>query len=409
MNEKENLENKKTENIKWDRISIKQFAKHVGISTSALIVLTQQNDPYYIGSISELRSAEWIAEIVQEYLNERGRENVHDRAIHYYILSRNVKRPFKKNDWRLFKGDSNDFHWVMNSIRNARILGLIPWDCIEDKKNPEPHINSRYWDHEDMDQIQITAKDIAKAVSNDDRFLVFNPQLQQPYHVEIWTEKTTINDILLPLGKKYGANIVTFSGQSTSTGVYELINRINTARKPARILYISDYDKYGHNMPVSCGRKIQWFLDHLPLKPDIKLHKILLTEEQVSKYKLPPAPDSKNKVEIDALEVYYPDETRKIVTKSLDQYIDLKVTTKIKEQNTKIQNAIYKAILEQKDSIGNLLEKLDLREVKDLCQNYELPKLKPRTLDGVDYIYDSDLDYINQVKKFKDYLGRRND
>lgn len=161
-------------------------------------------------------------------------------------------------------------------------------------------------------------------------------------------------------------------------------------------------------MPVSCGRKIQWFLDTFELYIDVKLQKILLTKEQVQKYGLPSAPDSKNKVEIDALEVYYPDETRKIVTESLDQYIDLKATNKIREQNTKIQNAIYEAILEQKDSI-NLLEKLDLREVKDLCQNYELPKSKPKTLDGVEYIYDSDLDYISQVKKFKDYLGKRND
>ena len=409
MNEKEDLENKKIENIEWDRISIQQFAKHFGISTSALIVLAQQNDPYYIGSISELRSAKWIGGIVTQYLNERGRENVHDRAIHYYILSRNLKRPFKKKDWKLFKGDSNDFHWVMNSIRNARILGLIPWECIEDKKNPEPHIHSYYWNHEDIDQIQITIEDIAKAVSNDRRFVIFNPQLQQPYHVEIWTEKTTINDILLPLGRKYGANVATFSGQSTSTRVYELITRIVTAKKPVRILYISDYDKYGHNMPVSCGRKIQWFLDTYEMYVDVKLQKILLTKEQVQKYELPSAPDSINKVEIDALEVYYPDETRKIVMQPLDQYIDLKVTEKIAVQNMKIRDAIYETIMEQKDSIGNLLEKLDLNKAKELCHNFKLPISKPKTPDGVDYIYDSDLNYIKQVQKFKDYLKRRSD
>lgn len=202
MNMRNNLENEKIENEKWNRYSIKQIAKKLGISVADLIVLAQQNDPYYIGSISERRSAEWIGGIVEEFLYRRNRKDAHDRGIHYYVLSKNLERPFKKNDWKLFKGDSNDFHWVMNSIRNARILGSIRWECIEDKKNPEPHINTRYWDHEDIDQIQITVEDIAKAVSNDERFLIFNPQLQQPYHVEIWTEKTTINDILLPLGQK---------------------------------------------------------------------------------------------------------------------------------------------------------------------------------------------------------------
>lgn len=369
----------------------------------------QQNDPYYIGTISEVRSAKWIAGVVIHFLGERGRKKVHDRAIHYYILSKNLKRPFGKNEWRIFRGDSNDFHWVMNSIRNARILGLVPWECIEDKKNPQPDINSYYWSHENIAQIQINVEDIAKAVSSDERFIIFNPQLQQSYHVEIWTEKTTINDILLPLGKKYGVNIVSFSGQSTSTGVFELIKRISRANKPVRILYISDYDKYGHNMPVSCGRKIQWFLDNLPLKLDVKLRKILLTEEQVHKYELPSAPDSINKVEIDALEVYYPNETGKIVVESLNQYIDLEVTGKILEHNEKIKNAIHEAIMEQKDSIGNLLEKLDLGKVKELCHNYELPKSKLETGNGVEYIYDSDLHYIEQVTKFKEYLERRSD
>ena len=409
MKEKNNLENEKIETTNWNYATIKQTAKKLGIPISDLIVLGQQNDPYYIGTVSEVRSAEWIAEIVKQYLTERGRKKVHDRAIHYYTLSRNLKRPINKAEWRLFKGDNNDFHWVMNSIRNARILGFILWECIEDKKNPQPDINSYYWSHEDIDQIQISVEDIAKAVSKDQRFLILNPQLQQLYHVEIWTEKTTINDILLPLGKEYGVNIVSFSGQSTSTGVFELINRITIAKKPVRILYISDYDKYGHNMPVSCGRKIQWFLDNFDLPADVKLCKILLTEEQVKKYQLPSAPDSINKVEIDALEVYYPNETRNIVMEALNQYVDLEVTRKIMEQDERIKNTIYEAIMEQEDSIGNLLEKLDLDKVKEFCHNYELPKSKIETRNGVEYIYDSDLKYTEQVTKFKEYLDRRSD
>src|SRR5256886_16380330 len=32
---------------------------------------------------------------------------------------------------------------------------------------------------------------------------------EQPYHIEVWCEKSTMNDVLLPLGHSYGANLRT--------------------------------------------------------------------------------------------------------------------------------------------------------------------------------------------------------
>lgn len=390
----------------WCYENIKQMARRDSdCSITDLIVLTSQNDPYYIGTPTEIRYAEWIAEIVRQFLEERERRKVHDRTIHYYVLSRNLRRPIGRSGWRVFRGNSNDFSWVMKSIQNARILGYIPWSCIEDKKNPELIKNARYWQHDEIEDISITPGEIAKVISKE--FYPFNPQLQQAYHVEIWAEKTTINDILEPIGEKYRVNIQTFSGQSTSTKVFELIERISTIDKPVRILYISDYDTYGHNMPVACARKIQWFIDEMGLEQDVKLEKILLTREQVEEYELPAAPDSRNKVEIDALEVYHPGETKRIVEAAVSKYKDLELVQEISRRNARVQRTVYNAVMEHEDSIGELIDNLDLSEVEEM---FSTPLPEAEMIDDEnEALFDSDRDYLEQVRKFKEYLQSRED
>lgn len=377
------------------------MAKENKISINNLIVLSQQNDPFYIGTRSQVRSAKWISEIVYDYRRNRKKGKTHDRAIHYYILSKNLKRPFKVDEWKIFKGDTNDFHWVMKSIQNARYLGYISFDWIEDKKNPEPIIFANYRNHTlDVKDIPINAEAIAEMIANN--CYPLNPQLQQAYHVEIWTEKTTINDILEPIGREYGVNLVPFSGQSTTTRIHELINRTKGLNKPVRILYISDYDIYGQNMPVSCARKIQWFLHHQNLDCDIKLDKILLTKEQVDKYKLPSAPDAKFKVEIDALEVYHPNETAKIVEKSVLHYINPNVNREIEDRNFEARTVIYNAILEQKHMIDYFLKDADLSRAQEILSMK--PPQADKTKEPDDIIFDSSRKYLEQVKTFKKYL-----
>jgi len=387
----------------WNYSVIKGTAKKNKMSINNLIVLSQQNDPFYIGTRSQVRSAKWISEIVYDYRRNRKKGKTHDRAIHYYILSKNLKRPFNVDGWKIFKGDTNDFHWVMKSIQNARYLGYISFDWIEDKKNPEAIIFADYRKHTpNTSEIPINAETFSEITAS--RCHLLNPQLQQAYHVEIWTEKTTINDILVPLGREYGVNIIPFSGQSTTTRIHELMERTKGLNKPVRILYISDYDKYGQNMPVSCGRKIHWFLQKQNLGMDIKLDKILLTKEQVQKYKLPSAPDVKFKVEIDALEVYYPNETAKIVENAVLEYIDPKVNEEIAERNSEVQMVIYNAILEQKHVIDYILSDVDLSEAQEIL-NKKLPQAD-KTTESNDMIFDSGRPYLEQVKIFKGYLEK---
>src|SRR5262245_19827952 len=59
----------------------------------------------------------------------------------------------------------------------------------------------------------------------------------QPFHLEVFCEKSTMNDVLAPLCERYGANLQTGAGEMSITATLALVHRIQQAGKPARILY----------------------------------------------------------------------------------------------------------------------------------------------------------------------------
>ena len=106
----------------------------------------------------------------------------------------------------------------------------------------------------------------------------------QPYHLEIWVEKSTMDDVLLPLCRRYHVNLVTGLGFMSITSVIGLLNRIVQSGE-RRVLYISDFDPAGDGMPTAVARQIEYWLAHHALESDIKLTPIALTTEQVAAYR----------------------------------------------------------------------------------------------------------------------------
>ena len=104
--------------------------------------------------------------------------------------------------------------------------------------------------------------------------------VDQPYQVEIWTEKSTMNDILVPLCQKYQVNLITGIGEISITQAVFLINRLTETNKPCRICYISDFDPAGRSMPVAAARKIEYFLRNQDNEFDVQLNPFVLTPEQ---------------------------------------------------------------------------------------------------------------------------------
>ena len=96
--------------------------------------------------------------------------------------------------------------------RDARHLGLIDVDDLIDRKNPEPTIYLREAESGEIG-CQGGLGDLIEPTFEIPRLTLIAPVIAQPYQIEIWCEKSTMNDILMPLGERYGVNVITGTGE----------------------------------------------------------------------------------------------------------------------------------------------------------------------------------------------------
>jgi len=95
----------------------------------------------------------------------------------------------------------------------------------------------------------------------------------QPYHVELWIEKSTMDDVLVPICEELHVNLVTSIGFQSIASVVRLLQRVHElmrlcqAEKPVRIFYSSDFDPAGDQMPVAVARQIESGCRIMPVAP----------------------------------------------------------------------------------------------------------------------------------------------
>src|SRR5215217_5151327 len=177
-----------------------------------LIVLAPQNDPFYAGTEGQQAMAEWFADIFGQSTG------AHLRRIHYRLVAR---ADVVRADGVLYENDANSWAYLNSASRFARYLGLVDPEDIVDRRNPAPNIYMApgfglgpEWayamDTNRLDRISThLGKDFHPLVEVEtevDGYLY--EEALQPYHVEVWAEKTTMNDILVPLCSSLGANYV---------------------------------------------------------------------------------------------------------------------------------------------------------------------------------------------------------
>jgi hypothetical protein len=190
------------------------------------------------------------------------------------------------------------FHDLIEAGRDARYLGLIPRGHITDQRNPMPRLNFVPTEAEDG-SIDVTEGSVTSGAYHyraADYTLpevnIFEPTIPQHYHLEIWVEKSTINDIVIPLRETFRVNLQTGVGEFFATRCEQLVDRAIASAEnghSVRIFYLSDFDPCGQDMPASVSRKIEFEIrerDDL----DIELFPLALTHEQCVRYQLPRTP-----------------------------------------------------------------------------------------------------------------------
>ncbi|SRR5579884_1206153 len=427
---------------------IKQLAKSSGRKVNDYIVLAPQNDPFYVGTPSDQELGQWFAQLWQAFGYG---SNVHIRRVHYQIISQNP--PVSLPNGLPYENTENCWNVLNMASKAARYLGLVDPAAFDDRRNPDPAV---FADHREYRPSVYTRSGV---YGSDLRFPDF-PELPtyritdygagQACHLEIWCEKSTMNDVLVPLCQRYGANLQTGLGELSITATLALVKRLQEAGKPARILYVSDFDPAGQSMPVAVSRKIEYFVRSFGLELDIRLFPVILTLEQVQYYQLPRTPIKETErrreafelrhgdgaVELDALEALYPGTLSSILSHYLDSYYDQTLAARVSEREEALERELS---LIWQEVTGNYAS--DLARLRDEHQQLKgefearmsgytervqrlwqamkrdldrsVPDLAPYTppvphVQGEigEGLYDSAREYMEQVEVYKLFQGR---
>src|SRR5258708_871701 len=238
---------------------------------------------------------------------------MHIRGIHYVLISLR-ERPNGEGNGLMYEKTEECFREMDEASRDARLLDLVPINRIDDQRNDapvehlpnyadidkpdavldvtdgvEPEINvepletiddlapSIFITENPIKQLrvlgltnapdQLAMPDEVEApevpemeVDFDEESIIpevksKTPKINPPwFHIELWCEKTTMNNILLEIARERRLNLITGPGFQSLTGSWKLIKRAKRSGRPVRILYISDFDKAGMHMPVSGAR-----------------------------------------------------------------------------------------------------------------------------------------------------------
>jgi len=428
----------------YDYEGIGSLAAELGRPIHTLLALTPQVDPFYAGVPSNRKQAEWFAEIWR-----RGRftTGVHIRRIHYWCVSQDPKltfwdgEPYKNNDACQAK--------LISAGRAARYLRLVPPGAFEDHKSPEPVLSDTVKDEDAelvlADDEELEIPELSTRLPDLPRLELVGPTIRQRYMVEVWCEKSTINDVLMPLKDLYGISIVVGTGDMSVTRCHEVVDRVIRDGRPCRILYVSDFDPKGVKMPLGVARKIEYRLRSENLDLDIQVHPIALTKEQCDEYQLPRTETKPGdrcaaefekrfgagQTELDAMEALHPGELGRIMRAEIERFYDDDLAGSIEESEEEIANlnasatdAVHEEFSEEISAMRTEYSELTNRineELRAFRERYESTSERirgrlreaapyiddyewPEPADGDEYddpLFDSSRDYVEQIDRYK--------
>jgi hypothetical protein len=428
-----------------DYANIKSLAAELNRPAKTLLAMTPGNDPFAIVAYRRA-AAEWFADLWQRH----GGAGVHVRRLHYAIISQS--KPVKMPDGRPYRNTRICWEWFIRASGDARFLDLIPAEDFVDRRNDDPLIHVS--DNSSRAFISILARDPSTEIAQQEmpdlpELHLYRPTILQRYHIEIWCEKTTVNDVLQPLAREYGLNVVTGSGELSQTACVNVVERALQSDRPVRILYISDFDPAGQHMPVSVARKIEHRLYLKNLDLDIQVRPIALTYDQCGEYRLPRTPlkvdpriDSfverygEGATELDALQALHPGELHNIIVSEINRYYDDDLDDAVDDIASEIEasfskitrkvHAAHKAEITKLETEWKRIAKEYVRQIaawqkrakpvwhaytNDLQAQAPDPDLIdwPEPADGDeddDPLFDSTRDYVEQIDRYKAFQDK---
>ena len=363
------------------------------------LTLEPDTDPFAIADRNRrhLAWAEWFTSLFRRFYPDAAPgAAVHLRRIHYRMVSSEIPIPMvgsveqdyvicefwvvpaqgkkKKGqvlgDRRPNVYENNLSSWtrLCTAAKWARHLGLISGDVIEDNRSPAA-LTETFRAYEVPELAASTYagwSDFSAWFGDDDELpdeinwervisssvrIPDGPELPaavlslenwhrpQTHHLEIWVEKSTMNDVLAPICRRHGIVLQTLVGESSLTRTGDLLRRIRTnGGIPTRVFYLSDFDPAGNSMPSAMSRRVEYRIREEAPYLDVQVTHLLLTLDQVHEYRLPTIPikPTENRqqkflerfgvdgaVELDALEALHPGVLEQLVLDAIQPYLEV--------------------------------------------------------------------------------------
>jgi hypothetical protein len=237
-------------------------------------------------------------------------------------------------------------------LDDCRYSGVVDWNMFVDRGR-KPYLP--YW-----------VLDIADALNDTKKQYRLNLQVGQPCHIEVWTEKDALSEIMQRSTSKYHVQLCVNKGYTSSSAIYESYCRIAQAitdGKDVKILYFGDHDPSGLDMVrdirerlilmLSMGSQLDDIFDADDERFDVI--PIGLTMDQIKKYKLPPNPtkmtDTRSDAyvkkfgktcwEVDALD---PDVLTNIIESNIESLLDVDQFNKMVKKQERDKKTLTKLI-----------------------------------------------------------------
>lgn len=329
---------------------VKRMAKELGVSIPQLLVLHRTNDPFMTGTETDWRRGRWFANRWPFTASQPG----HARRKHYECVS------VEDVLWNGEPYVNTDRCWneLCKAAANARALGLVDPSSFVDRKNADPVLFAgdprpeafEPWVEWEPGYFRLPEIDATIGYPRIDlgRMLVEgydHQQGDQPALLEVWVEKSTMNDVLEPVCDELGINLVVSSGFQSITNAVGLLQRSHSFRHPARLFYVSDFDPAGDSMPVALSRQVEFWQPRFAPHGDLKITPLAMTRDLVGRFDLPRTPIKENDarragfearrgqgcVELDALEALHPGELARLLRDAAKPYRDHTLRSRLHE------------------------------------------------------------------------------
>jgi hypothetical protein len=326
---------------------------------NTLTVLSPQVDPYRLDTPAGHRDGAWLAEQLELAVGSSRR--IHWRGLHYAILAAGC---IHKPNGEIYRNNDEDWTWLAGSAgKAARWLGYVDFERIIDNRNADPVIHRKgrvtpeTWVSIGLDVTIPDVDEIEPYVG------VTGFEGRQKYALTIFGEKTSLEDILLPIARKFEADLYLPAGEISDTLLYRMARDGAEDGRTMVVFVLADCDPAGYQMAVSIGRKLQALRDLHFNNLEFEIVPVALTVEQVREFDLPSTPLKETErradrwrdafgveqTEIDALATLRPRVLEEIVTAAIAPFFDASLRTRVAEAEREWQAAAQRALERQID------------------------------------------------------------